>query len=104
MSSLELWDFRSASSFTDIDLTGTSGFGLVSPGPGSAEPLSEELSSGRTELSTGEAGASLGDIRMWSEVGEVGERGLEMELRDSRLSCLCGGVGFPTTGGGGTFL
>ena len=108
MSSLELWDFLSASSFIDIDLTGTSGLVLVRPGPG--EPLSEEVSSARTEFSTGEAGASLGDIRMLSdpadtgELGEMGEMGLEMELRDSRLSCLCGAPGFPKGGGGGIFF
>ena len=92
MSSEEEFDLVSANaSFLEMDLAGGSGLTLLFSLVLEGEPLSEEVSSPSIkECSLGDAGASLGDSSGFSEKEdwEVGEVGLEIELRDSLLSCL----------------
>ena len=73
------------------------------------DPDSEEVSWSPLSSDLGEAGASLGLRTGCSEsgdTGEVGDRGLDTEPRDSLLSCLLtAGTGFVfREGGGGALL
>ena len=77
-------------SLPETVLSGGSGLVLVLVGEGSRE----ESEPSNRACSRGEAGASRGDnrfSRIILSIGDVGERGLEIEFRDSWLSLLYSG-------------
>ena len=106
MSSLDELDLVSCKeSFIDIDLCG--GSGLLLPCFVFVGEVSDEESPPTINAcSRGDAGASLGDKRRFSEgdnIGEVGDKGLDIEFRDSLLPCLLY-MGFVGSLGGTFFI